>query len=305
MEILEAFDLVGSYRGAAELAGCDHHTVRHYVQRRDAGLAPEAGLVRASIIDGFRPKIEELVERSGGRIRADVVHDRLVAIGFDGTERTTRRAVADAKKAHAAGRRRVYRPWIPEPGGWLQFDWGWGPLVQERQTLLFCAWLAWSRFRVVIPTWDRTLATTLSCLDETLRRIGGAPTYALTDNEKTITTEHIAGVPVRHPEMAAAGRHYGLQITSCVPADPESKGGSEATVKIAKADLVPTAANLHDDYQTFAELRAEAAVWCDTVNARAHRQTRRAPVDMLAEEQARLHPVPDDPYVAALVTRGW
>ena len=100
--------------------------------------------------------------------------------------------------------------------------------------------------------------------------------------------------------MAAAGRHYGVQITICVPADPESKGGSEATVKIAKADLVPTAANLRDDYHSFAELRAEAAVFCDGSTAREHRETRRPPVDMLAEELARLHPVPSDPYVAAL-----
>lgn len=61
---------------------------------------------------------------------------------------------------------------------------------------------------------------------------------------------HIAGVPVRHPEIAAAGRHYGVQVTTCVPADPESEGGSEASVKIAKADLVPTDANLHDEYAT-------------------------------------------------------
>ena len=46
---------------------------------------------RSSIIDGFRDKIEELVERSQGRIRADVVHDKIVAMGFDGTDRTTRR----------------------------------------------------------------------------------------------------------------------------------------------------------------------------------------------------------------------
>ena len=32
MEILEAFDLTGSYRTAAELAGCDHHTVKQYVE---------------------------------------------------------------------------------------------------------------------------------------------------------------------------------------------------------------------------------------------------------------------------------
>jgi hypothetical protein len=35
MQILEAFDLTGSYRDAAELAGCSHHTVAHYVQARE------------------------------------------------------------------------------------------------------------------------------------------------------------------------------------------------------------------------------------------------------------------------------
>jgi hypothetical protein len=70
--------------------------------------------------------------------------------------------VARAKERWRAGHRRTYRPWITEPGLWLQFGWGWGPKVPgpggggERETLLFCAWLAWSRFRVVIPVWDRT-----------------------------------------------------------------------------------------------------------------------------------------------------
>jgi transposase len=300
MEILEAYDLVGTYRGAARLAGCDHHTVRHYVDRRDAAADPATAVPRPSVVDGYRAKIEELVERSEGDIRGDVVHEKLVAMGFDGSYRTTRRAVAEAKMSYAAGRRRVYRPWITEPGGWLQFDWGAGPSIAGRGTLLFCAWLAWSRFRVVIPVWDRTLPTALSCLDETFRRMEGIPSYVLTDNEKTVTAEHVAGVPVRHPDMAAAGRHYGTQITTCVPADPESKGGSEATVKIAKADLVPTTANLRDGYHSFAELRAETAVWCEQVNARPHRETGRPPVDMLAEEQTQLHPVPRDPYVAAL-----
>lgn len=300
MEILEAYDLVGTYRGAARLAGCDHHTVRHYVERRDAAADPTVVSARPSVIDDYRAKIEELVERSGGEIRGDVVFDKLVAAGFGGSYRTARRAVAEAKRSFAVGRRRVYRPWITEPGGWLQFDWGTGPSIAGRATLLFCAWLAWSRFRVVIPVWDRTLPTVLSCLDETFRRVEGIPTYTLTDNEKTVTAEHVAGVPVRHPDMVAAGRHYGTQITTCVPADPESKGGSEATVRIAKADLVPTNANVRDAYHSFAELRAETAMWCEKVNARPHRETGRPPLDMLAEEQARLHPVPRDPYVAAL-----
>ena len=39
---------------------------------------------------------------------------------------------------------------------------------------------------------------------------------------------------------------------TCRPFDPESKGGTEATVKIAKADLVPAEANLREEYASFA-----------------------------------------------------
>ena len=39
--MLEAFDLTGSLRAAAELAGCSHHTVARVVAARDAGgVAP-------------------------------------------------------------------------------------------------------------------------------------------------------------------------------------------------------------------------------------------------------------------------
>jgi hypothetical protein len=75
-------------------------------------------------------------------------------------------------------------------------------------------------------------------------------------------------------------------------------------VKLAKADLVPTGANLREGYGSFAELEAACAVFCTEVNARPHRITRRAPAQMLAEERARLHPVPAVPFTAALgVTR--
>ena len=95
------------------------------------------------------------MERSRGKLRADVAHGKLVALGYRGSERTTRRAVAAAKAAWKAGNRRVYRPWVAEPGMWFQWDYGTGPLVSGRATQLFCAWLAWSRYRVVLPIADR------------------------------------------------------------------------------------------------------------------------------------------------------
>jgi transposase len=92
---------------------------------------------------------------------------------------------------------------------------------------------------LVIPVRDKTLPTILSSLDTTLRRTGGVPTYALTD-EKTVSVDHVARITARNPEILEVGRHYGMTIRTCVPADPRSKGGSVATVRIAKADLVPT-----------------------------------------------------------------
>ena len=43
------------------------------------------------------------------------------------------------------------------PGLWFQWDYADGPLVDGPKSYLWCAWLAWSRFRVVLPIRDKTL----------------------------------------------------------------------------------------------------------------------------------------------------
>src|SRR4051794_18275367 len=293
MEILEAFDATGSLRAAAELAGCDHKTVGQWVRAREqAGGGLPAPVRARPRVDAFAEKIEEWVGRSRGRIRADVAHRKLVAMGYEGSERTTRRVVAEAKRRWRAGHGRQTRPWITEPGLWMQWDYGKGPDIDGRATTLFCAWLAWSRFRGVIALKDKTLPSVVMAFDRALRVFGGAPTYALTDNEKTVSTDHVAGIAVRNPQIVAVARYYGLSIETCVPADPQSKGGSEATVRVAKADLVPTEHNLRPSYASFVELEQACVEFCDRVNTREHRITRRAPAVMLAEERARLHPLP-------------
>jgi hypothetical protein len=248
-------------------------------------------------VGDFAGKIEELVERSHGRIRADVAHGKLVALGYLGSERTTRRWVAESKRRWRREHGRRTRPWIPEPGLWMQFDYGEGPVVDGCVTVLFCAWLAWSRFRVVVPLRDKTLPSVVIGLDRALRRFDGAPTYALTDNEKTVSVDHVCGIAVRNPQIVAVARHYGLTITTCVPADPQSKGGSEATVRIAKADLVPTDHNLRPAYRSFGELEAACEEWMAHVNTRPHRATMEPPVIRLAEEHERLHRLPRLPHM--------
>jgi transposase len=299
MEILEAYDLTGSFRDAAELARCSHHTVARYVAAREVGGLVDRPATRPQLVDEFMDKVEEWVEHSKGRIRADRAHEKLLALGYVGSERTTRRAVATVKQSYRAGRVRVHRRWVAEPGMWLQYDFGDGPVIDGVKTTLFCGWLAWSRFRVVLAIRDKTMPSVFAALDVTLRRLGGAPTYVLTDNEKTVTIDHVAGIAVRNPAMAAFARYYGVTVHTCQPADPASKGGSEATVKIAKADLVPKHTNLLEQHGSFAELEAACEVFCEQVNTRVHRVTRRAPTEMLAEERVRLHPVPEHPHTVA------
>jgi transposase len=299
MEVLEAFDLTYCYRTAAELTGVDHHTVSALVAARAAGTLGATPPPRASVADTFADKIDQWVDRSSGKIRADVIHDRLVAMGYSGSERTTRRVVAHAKAAWRRSTHRIYKPWITEPGHWLQWDYGDGPRVGGHSSVLFCAWLAWSRFRVIIPLADRTWPSVVAALDRTFRIIGGAPTYLLTDNEKTVTDHHIAGIPVRNRGAVDLSRYYGVTVATCVPYDPESKGGSERTVGIAKADLVPTEYNLLDDYADFAALVAAAAAVADSFNGRVHAVTRQIPAEALDVERGFLHRVPDAPYRVA------
>lgn len=223
MEILNAYDLTGSYRAAADLCGCSHHTVKKAVEDRDAGLPPATR--RARMIDDWSDVLEGWVVDSKGKIRGDKAHDKLVALGYTGTDRTTRRAVAEIKARWRLGNTRVHRPWITEPGLWLQYDFADGPMVAGRKIVLLVAWLAWSRYRVVVALRDRTAPNVFAGLDCIFRLVRGAATYLLTDNEKTVTTGHIAGVPVRNRAAVTFGRYYGISVLTCEPADPACRGG--------------------------------------------------------------------------------
>ena len=239
MEILEAFDLTKSYRDAAELANCSPSTVARYVEARSEGklAPPQRGATRSSTPTSQSSKSlwRRQKARSGqmscttssspsptGLRTHDTPCGRSCQEVLPGRPSPPLSAVG-ARARHVVPVRLVRRP-----------------VVRGEKTWLFCAWLAWSCFCVVLAVSDKTLATLICCIDQCLHRFGGVPTYALSDNERTVTIDTVARIPVRHPELVKMGRHYGLTIASCVVSDPESKGGSEATVRIAEADLVPT-----------------------------------------------------------------
>jgi hypothetical protein len=69
MNIISAYHQVGTYRGAAELCGTTHKTVKRVVERGEAG-GPPPRPVRPRNFDAFTGLVATRVEASGGRISA-------------------------------------------------------------------------------------------------------------------------------------------------------------------------------------------------------------------------------------------
>jgi hypothetical protein len=144
------------------------------------------------------------------------------AAGYTGSARNLRRAVAAAKAAWKR-QRRAYRPWVPVPGEHLVIDW-----ATEAGREIFCAVLAWSRYRFVRFAADQTRQTTLALLAECFAELGGVPAVVLSDRMGCLKAGVVANVVVPHPEYVRFATFYGFRPDFCEGADPESKGRRRA-----------------------------------------------------------------------------
>jgi transposase len=280
LNILNAYDELGSYRAAAALCGTTHKTVRRVVERRSRPVPERPPRPKAT--DPFSALIEARVRATDGRISAKRLLPLCRAEGYVGSARHLRRAVALAKADHRR-ERRTYRPWIPTPGEHLVIDWGEaGPLK------VFCAVLAWSRVRFVRFAERMDQATTLRLLAECFEVLGGVPAIVLADRMGALKGGVVANVVVPAPGYVAFAAHYGFRPDFCEAADPESKGLVEHLVGYAKADLiVPNA--------PFASIDAgndAARAWCAETNGRIHTEIAAVPDERLAVERSLLRPLP-------------
>ena len=90
MEIVNAYELVGSYRGAAELCGTTHKTVKRVIERREVGQAERR--IVAGNTAGVQALITDRVRTSDGRISAKRLLPIVRAAGYTGSARNLRRA---------------------------------------------------------------------------------------------------------------------------------------------------------------------------------------------------------------------
>jgi len=284
MDIVNAYQAVGTYRGAAALCGTTHKTVRRVIERREREQGGRAARPEAAA-SGLAGLIEERVRQSDGRISAKRLLPVARAAGYTGSLRTFQRAVKRVKEQWKRDRR-TYRPWVPIPGEYLVMDW-----ATEGGWEIFCAVLAWSRIRFVRFGVDQTRETTLRLLAECFEELGGVPAVVLTDRMSCLKAGVVANVVVPHPDYVRFAAHYGFRPDFCEAADPESKGVVEALCGYVQRDLLVPAL-LEGGFEDIGAANAAARAWCAEVNGRVHSEIAAVPDERLAIERAFLHPLP-------------
>ncbi len=296
MDVIAAYRDVGTYRGAAAMCGTTHKTVRRIIEAHEAvgtGQGP-AKPVRPRNYDEVAELVAEKVAKTFGKISAKRLLPAARAAGYAGSDRNFRRLVATAKREwrHGQARGSGRRPAIWSPGEVLAIDWG-EEIVAGRKVHVFCAVLAWSRFRFVRFAVDEQQSTTLGMLAECFEVLGGVPKVVLADRMGCLKGGVVANLVVPAPDYVRFATHYRFRPDFCHAADPESKGIVENVVGYAKDDLlVPLELDEDPWAGGLTGLNERAVAWCGEVNAAVHSEIHAVPEQRLATEAELLGALP-------------
>jgi transposase len=284
MSMINAYREVGSYRGAAAMCDCDPKTVKRALERVEAGDEPARRAQRVRNYEVVVDVVRARVAKTAGRISAKRLLPEARAAGYAGSARNFRRVVAKAKSDWRREHHRGRRPAVWAPGETLVIDWG-----SEGPLHVFCAVLAWSRWRFVRFAADERAETTLAMLAECFELLGGVPKVVLADRMGCLKGGVVANVVVPSPAYVRFATHYRFRPDFCNGADPESKGIVENLVGYAKADLmIPAEA----DVEHLHEANTAARAWCVEVNQVLHSEICAVPAERLVVEAGLLAALP-------------
>ncbi len=292
MDIISAYQQVGSYRAAAAISGTTPKTVRRVIARHESGGAPTARASRGHNYDTVTELVADRVEKTKGRITAKRLLPAARAAGYEGSARNFRRLVSTRKALWRNDNHRGRRPAVWSPGEHLVIDWGvLGGLH------VFCAVLAWSRVRFVRFARDERAETTLALLAQCFETLGGVPGVVLADRMGCLKGGVVANTVVPTAAYVRFAAHHGFRPDFCEAADPESKGIVENLVGYAKTDLmipgmIDDAGGSGEQFADLAAANTAAAAWCVEVNAVLHSEICAVPAERLAVERELLATLP-------------
>ena len=267
-------------------------------------FGPKAGSPRpdARVLEPYIPFIDETLARYP-RLVATRIHDMLVERGYEGSLRTLRRHVREARPAP---RHEVFLRVETLPGEQAQVDWGHVGTIAvpggRRALWVFVIVLGYSRAMWAELVVDLDAASLCRSLVRAAAYFEGCTRQWLFDNPKTVVLER-AGDAVRfHPMLLDLAACLHVQPALCAPRKPQEKGKVERAIRYLKERFFAA--------RTFHSLEhgnAQLSEFLTTIAAQRHhpRWPERRVADVFEEERPRLlalpQPLPETESVVPIV----
>ena len=271
-----------SIREIARMLGIARNTVRRYLRGKPEAVPHPK---RGSVLDAYKAQMCLWIQEDH-LYNCETMLPRLQAQGYTGSL-STLRAFVHGLRPPKAGHYPVLR-YETKPGEQMQYDWGefhYEKGGKEHKLYGFAAVLSFSRMRFITFVKRCDTPTMLRCMLEAFEYFGGLPKAALTDRMKSVFLDMQDKTPRWNPVFSDFMATLGVAPRVCKAYTPQTKGKIERSVGIIKYGFWP---GVH--FTDIDDLNAQALAWCDRLNQRVHRTTRKVPLDLWVEEN--LAPLP-------------
>jgi transposase len=252
---------------------------------------------RGSILDSQVAFVQELLRRWPA-ITAMRVHEELRTRGFVGGYTIVKDLV---RRLRPEPRRQPVLRFETGPGVQAQMDYA----VYEidfseegrRRVNLFSYLLGYSRRQYLHCTESQDFETTLREHVRAFEHLGGVAATCLYDNMKVVVARYEGDEPIYNTRFLAFATHYGYKVWACRRRRPRTKGKVEKQFYFVETSFLNGRS-----FRNFAHLNECLAKWlAEVADVRVHRETKRRPLDLHAEELPYLIPLPAQPYDTAEV----
>ena len=291
-------------RIAAELR-ISRYLVKRTIMDQQTGRAegaahpalPSPAELRGSILDQHVPFIGDLLARWPS-LTALRVYEELCGRGFTGKYTIVKDLV---RRLRPNSRRLPVLRFETSKGAQAQMDWATYEIdfTEEgrRRVNLFGYILGYSRRQYLHFTESQDFETTMREHVRAFTYMRGVAATCLYDNMKVVVARYEGDEPIYNTRFLSFATHYGYKVWACRRRRPQTKGKCERQFRYCESSFLGGRSfrNLEHLNECLARWLAEVA------DVRIHRETKRRPIDLHAEEEPYLLPLPEKPFDTAEV----
>ena len=252
---------------------------------------------RGSILDQHVPLIQDLLTRWPS-MTALRVYEELCGRGFTGKYTIVKDLV---RRLRPEPRRQPVLRFETSKGAQAQMDYATYEIAfteeGRRRVNLFSYVLGYSRRQYLHFTESQDFETTIREHVRAFEHLGGCAAVCLYDNMKVVVNRYEGDEPIYNTRFLAFATHYGYRVWACRRRRPQTKGKIERPFYFVETSLLNGR-----EFRSLEHLNEVTARWlAEVADVRIHRETKRRPIDLHAEELPYLLPLPDKPYDTAEV----